>query len=50
MYKPLGEGINDIAGIVKASEKIGVEWLVVEMDDSPEMHPFKAAKKCYEYF
>lgn len=29
----IGEGKNDILGILKASEEIGVEWVVVENDD-----------------
>lgn len=29
----IGEGKNNIAGIVKASEQLGYEWLIVENDD-----------------
>lgn len=49
MYKPLGQGINDIKAIVKAAKGAGAKWLVMEMDDSPEMPPLEAAKICYDY-
>ena len=29
----IGEGKNDILGILRASAEIGVEWVVVENDD-----------------
>lgn len=49
MYKPLGQGVNDIPAIVKAAKEAGTKWLVMEMDDSPEMPPMEAAKLCYDF-
>ena len=49
MYKPLGQGVNDIPAIVKAAKESGAKWLVMEMDDSPEMPPLEAAKLCYDF-
>ncbi len=49
MYKPLGQGVNNIRAIVKAAKEAGSKWLVMEMDDSPEMPPLEAAKICYDY-
>lgn len=49
MYKPLGKGINEIPAIVKAAKKSGAKWLVVEMDESPEMPPLEAAKISYDF-
>ena len=49
MYKPLGQGVNHIAAIVEAAWEAETKWLVMEMDDSPEMPPLDAAKICYDY-
>ncbi len=49
MFKPLGQGINDIPGIVKAAKEAGSKWLVFEMDLSLEMPPLEAAKISYNY-
>ena len=31
--RPLGQGMQDIPSILKASEEAGAKWLVVEQDD-----------------
>ena len=49
MFKPLGQGNNDIAGVVKAAKEAGSKWLVFEMDLSLEMPPLQAAKISYDY-
>ncbi|NLB89745.1 MAG: sugar phosphate isomerase/epimerase [Clostridiales bacterium] len=49
MYKPLGQGINDIKDVVKAAKESGAKWLVFEMDESPEMPPMEAAKISFDF-
>ena len=49
MFKPVGMGCQDIPAIVKAAEEVGTEYLIVEMDMSPEMPALEAARKSCEY-
>lgn len=44
----LGEGINDIPAIYKASEEIGIEWAIVENDD-PVPDGISDAKRSADY-
>jgi hypothetical protein len=46
----VGHGVQDIPGIVKASEKAGARWLVVEQDlPSPGLTPIQCAKQSWDY-
>ena len=44
----LGEGVNKIREIVKASEKIGMDWLIVE-NDNPVPDGLKDAERSIKY-
>jgi len=48
--RPLGYGVQDVPGIIKASEKAGTKWLIVEQD-SPSMGktPMECAKMSIDY-
>jgi sugar phosphate isomerase/epimerase len=49
-FRAVGYGIQDIPGIVKASEKAGAKWLVVEQDlPSPGKTPLECAKDSLDY-
>ncbi|MDR2177700.1 MAG: sugar phosphate isomerase/epimerase [Treponema sp.] len=49
-FRAVGYGVQDIPGIVKAAEKAGAEWLVVEQDlPSPGMTPLECAKQSLDY-
>jgi sugar phosphate isomerase/epimerase len=49
-FRAVGYGIQDIPGIIKASEKAGAKWLVVEQDlPSPGKTPMECAKDSFEY-
>jgi sugar phosphate isomerase/epimerase len=49
-FRAVGHGIQDIPAIVKASEKAGAQWLVVEQDlPSPGMTPIQCAKQSLDY-
>ncbi|MDY6314184.1 MAG: sugar phosphate isomerase/epimerase [Clostridia bacterium] len=49
MFKPLGMGCQDFPAIIEAAEKAGSEYLIVEMDSSPEMPALEAVRKSREY-
>lgn len=49
MFKPVGMGCQDFPAIIKASEEAGAEYLIVEMDASPEMPALEAVRKSREY-
>ena len=49
MFKPLGEGCQDFRAIIESAEKSGTEYLIVEMDQSPEMPALEAVKISREY-
>lgn len=48
--RPVGCGVQDFPAILKASEEVGVEWLIVEQD-SPSMGktPLECAKVSIDY-
>jgi len=49
-FRAVGHGIQDIPGIVKASEKAGAKWLVVEQDlPSPGKTAIECAKDSLDY-
>ncbi|MCL2094117.1 MAG: sugar phosphate isomerase/epimerase [Treponema sp.] len=49
-FRAVGHGIQDIPAIVKASEKAGASWLVVEQDlPSPGKTPLQCAKESLDY-
>jgi sugar phosphate isomerase/epimerase len=49
-FRAVGHGIMDIPGIVKAAEKAGAQWLVVEQDlPSPGQTPIECAKESLDY-
>ncbi len=48
--RPLGKGLQDIPAIVKASEKSGAEWLVIEQDNpSMDLSPMECAEVSINY-
>jgi len=49
-FRPVGYGVQDFEAILKASEKAGAEWVVIEQDD-PAMGktPIECAKMSIEY-
>ena len=49
-FRAVGHGIQDIPGIVKAAEKAGAKWLVVEQDlPSPGKTSIECAKDSLDY-
>jgi sugar phosphate isomerase/epimerase len=49
-FRAVGYGIQDIPGIIKASEKAGAKWLVVEQDlPSPGKTSLECAKDSLDY-
>jgi len=49
-FRAVGYGVQDIPGIVKASEAAGAKWLVVEQDlPSPGKTPIECAKDSLDY-
>ena len=49
-FRAVGHGIQDIPGIIKAAEKAGAKWLVVEQDlPSPGKTPIECAKDSLDY-
>ncbi|MDR0668960.1 MAG: sugar phosphate isomerase/epimerase [Treponema sp.] len=49
-FRAVGHGVQDIPAIVKAAEKAGAKWLVVEQDlPSPGMTPIECAKQSLDY-
>ena len=49
-FRAVGHGILDIPGIVKAAEKAGAKWCVVEQDQpSPGKTPIECAKDSLDY-
>ena len=49
-FRPVGYGMQDFPGILKACEKAGAQWLVVEQD-SPSMgkSPLECAEMSIRY-
>lgn len=49
-FRPVGYGLQDFKAILKASEKAGASWVVVEQDDpSMEKTPLQCAEMSIEY-
>jgi sugar phosphate isomerase/epimerase len=49
-FRAVGQGVQDIPGIVKAAEKAGAQWLVVEQDlPSPGMTALDCARQSLDY-
>ncbi|MDR3147963.1 MAG: sugar phosphate isomerase/epimerase [Treponema sp.] len=49
-FRAVGHGVQDIPAIVKAAEKAGTAWLVVEQDlPSPGLTPIECAKQSLDY-
>jgi sugar phosphate isomerase/epimerase len=47
VHVPLGDGAVDYAGLWDASERAGVEWLIVEQDET-DGPPFDAVARSLE--
>ena len=49
-FRALGQGIQDIRGIIAAAEKAGAKWLVVEQDlPTAGKTPLECAKESFNY-
>jgi sugar phosphate isomerase/epimerase len=49
-FRAVGHGVQDIPGILKASEQAGARWVVVEQDlPSPGKTPIECAKESLDY-
>ncbi len=49
-YRPLGDGVQNIPDILKASEEAGALWVVVEQDEaSMGLTPMQCAERSREY-
>lgn len=48
-FRPVGYGIQDFHAILEAAENIGIEYVIVEQDASPNGTPLEDAKKSREY-
>ena len=48
-FRPVGYGIQDFPAILKAAEEVGIEYIIVEQDDSYDTPVLETAKKSREY-
>lgn len=48
-FRPLGMGMQDVPGILKAAGEAGTKWVVVEQDRSTERPPMEAIKISRDY-
>lgn len=48
-FRPVGYGVQNFPAIIKASEEVGAEWLIVEQDNSYETPSLEAAKMSRDY-
>ena len=48
-FRPVGSGQVDFPPIFKAAEEVGVKWMGVEQDASPDRPPMEAAKMSIEF-
>jgi sugar phosphate isomerase/epimerase len=49
-FRAVGHGVQDMPAIVKAAEKAGAQWVVVEQDlPTPGMTPIECAKQSLDY-
>ena len=49
LFKPLGDGCQDIPALVEAAREAGTRWLVVEQDESPERPALEDARLSAEH-
>lgn len=47
-YRPLGHGCQDIPALWQAAQAAGVQWIIVEQDNSPDQDPLGDARKSME--
>ena len=48
-FRPVGQGCQDMPGILRAAEECQVEWLIVEQDVSPDSTPLQDAQKGIDF-
>jgi hypothetical protein len=48
-FKPVGQGIQDFPAILAAAEEVGIDYVIVEQDDSYDQCPMDAARQSREY-
>lgn len=48
-FRPVGQGCQDFPTILKTAEEVGIEYIIVEQDNSPTCTPLEAAKQSREY-
>ena len=48
-FRPVGYGIQDFPAILEAAEEVGIEYIIVEQDDSYDTPVLETAKKSREY-
>jgi sugar phosphate isomerase/epimerase len=48
-FKPLGDGRQDFKKILAAAEEVGIEYVIVEQDDSYEQDSIEAAAQSRKY-
>lgn len=48
-FRPVGEGCQNMKGIIRTAEECGVEWLIVEQDISKDNPPIVDAKKGIDF-
>ena len=48
-FRPIGYGVQNIPAIIQAADEAGVEWLIVEQDESKCRPTLEAAKMSIEY-
>lgn len=48
-FRPVGQGIQDFPAILAAAEEVGIDYVIVEQDDSYELGSLEAAKQSREY-
>lgn len=48
-FRPVGQGIQDFPAILAAAEEVGIDYVIVEQDDSYDQCPLEAAKQSRDY-
>jgi sugar phosphate isomerase/epimerase len=48
-FVPVGQGIQDFPAILQAARQVGIEYVIVEQDDSYEMPALEAARQSRDY-
>lgn len=49
VMRPLGDGVVDIAAVLKSAEEIGSQYLIVEQDSFTDIDAFEAVEKSFRY-